>query len=248
MTDSVHVGQVTLRMIVNGRKLVTTLGLVSSAAAVTALFVGVGHSVTLMAAGGITDGELTILRGNWVLVAASIAVFLAFLALIPVRLKKDWRSHGVYAAFIISLFAEMFGFPLSIYFLSGLVGPAFLEQDFMLYMLRVGMPIGSVVTFVGVLLIILGWREIYRAKGGLATQGAYRYLRHPQYLGIILVTGGWLIHWPTIPGIALWPILIVLYYRLSKREDHYLAETFGKQFSEYAEKTPRLIWCKCPLT
>jgi protein-S-isoprenylcysteine O-methyltransferase Ste14 len=229
---------VTLRLMAKGRDLATALALVGSAAAVAALFVGVSHSLVIVATGKIANGELTILRGNWGLVAASIAVFLAFFALIPVRLKKDWRSHGIYLAFVVSLFAEMFGFPLSVYFLSGILGMPLLEKDFVLYMLRIGMPVGSLVTFLGVLLIILGWREIYRAKGELATRGVYRCLRHPQYLGIILVAGGWLIHWPTIPGTILWPLLVILYHHLSKREDKYLAETFGKQYSEYAEKTP----------
>jgi len=191
--------------------------------------------------GSLSGVELTILRGNWVLVAASVAVFLAFFALIPVRLRRDWRSHGVYAAFIISLFAEMFGFPLSLYFLSSILAAPLLERYFMSYMYMIGMPVGSLVTFLGVLLIILGWREIYHAKDRLVTRGVYGYLRHPQYLGIILVTGGWLIHWPTIPGIILWPILIVMYIRLSKREEQYLADRFGEEYSEYAERIPMLI-------
>jgi protein-S-isoprenylcysteine O-methyltransferase Ste14 len=230
-----------LRMIVNGRDLMVTSALVGSALAIAALFIGVAHSVMILTTGKLASGELTILRGNWALVAASIGAFLAFLALIPLRLKKDWRSHGIYAAFIISLFAEMFGFPLSVYFLSGIVGMPLLEKDFMQCMLEIGMPLGSLVTFLGVLLIILGWREIYRARGQLATRGVYRYLRHPQYLGIILVAGGWLVHWPTIPGAVLWPLLVGLYYRLSRREDKYLAETFGRQYSEYAAKTPMLF-------
>ncbi len=229
------------RAMVKGRDLVTSFALLGSAAAVAALFVGVAHSVMILVTEKIANEDLTILRGNWVLVATSVAVFLAFFALIPVRLKKDWRPHGIYAAFIISLFAEMFGFPLSVYFLSGIVGMPFIEKDFMLYMLMVGMPVGSLVTFVGVLLILLGWREIYRTRNQLVTRGVYGYLRHPQYLGIILVAGGWLIHWPTIPGIVLWPLLVLLYYRLSKREDQYLAETFGTQYSEYAQRTPMLF-------
>ncbi len=232
---------VNLRLGLNSRDLVTTLALAGSAVAIAALFVGVAHSIVILTAGDIANAELRILQGDWGLVAASIAVFLVFFALIPVRLKKDWRSHGVYAAFVISLFAEMFGFPLSVYFLSGFLGMPLLENDFMLYMLTFGMPVGSVVTFIGVLLIILGWREIYRAKEELTTRGVYRHLRHPQYLGIILVAGGWLIHWPTVPGIALWPLLTVLYYRLSRQEDRYLAEKFGKQYSKYAEKTPSLF-------
>ncbi len=204
-----------------------SLALIGSAVTVAALFMGVGHSFMLFTTEGLTDEQLTITKGSWGLVGASIAVFVGFLALIPIRLKRDWRSHGIYAAFIVSLFAEMFGFPLSVYFLSSILGLRLFEKDFMLYMLRIGMPVGSLVTFLGVLLIILGWREIYGAKGQLATQSVYRYLRHPQYLGMILVAGGWLIHWPTIPGIFLFPLLVVLYYRLSKQEDKFLAEKFG---------------------
>lgn len=226
---------------VTGRSLTVTVGLVASALAVTALFIGVAHSFTILMTGSLTGGELTILRGNWVLVIASIAVFLAFFALIPVRVRRDWRSHGVYAAFIVSLFAEMFGFPLSVYFLSGIFAMPLLEQYFLSYMYQIGMPAGSLVTFLGILLIILGWREIYHAKDRLVTEGVYGYLRHPQYLGIILVTGGWLIHWPTIPSIILWPVLIVLYLRLSKREEEYLTERFGEEYTEYAKRIPMLI-------
>jgi protein-S-isoprenylcysteine O-methyltransferase Ste14 len=234
-------GWLSLRLMVNGQDLMAGSALVGSALAIAALFIGVAHSLMIMTTGRLTGVELTILRGNWVLVAASIAVFLAFLALIPVRMRGNWRSHGIYAAFIISLFAEMFGFPLSVYFLSGILGMPLLEQDFLSYMYEVGMPVGSVVTFLGVVLIILGWREIYRVKDQLVTRGVYGYVRHPQYLGLILVTGGWLVHWPTIPGVAMWPLLLILYFRLSRREEKYLAERFGKQYSEYAERIPMLI-------
>lgn len=175
------------------------------------------------------------------MVAVSIVLFVVFLALIPVRLRRDWRPHGIYAAFIVSLFAEMFGFPLSAYFLSTILGLTFFERQFMLYMYKIGMPLGSLITFVGVLLIILGWREAYRARDQLATQGIYRHLRHPQYLGILLVTAGWLVHWPTIPSLIMWPIIVLLYYRLSLREDKFLADRFGEEYRQYAEKTPMLL-------
>lgn len=171
----------------------------------------------------------------------STLIFLAFLALIPVRTKGDWRSHGVYAAFIVSLFAEMFGFPLSAYFLSSVFGLTLFEREFMAYMYRIGMPLGSMITFVGILLIILGWREVYRAKDRLATQGIYRYVRHPQYLGILLVTAGWLVHWPTVPGLIMWPVLAFLYYRLSVREDGFLAEKFDGEYRAWAAGTSRFL-------
>jgi len=103
------------------------------------------------------------------------------------------------------------------------------------------MPVGSIITFIGVLLIILGWREIYRSKNELASNGIYTHVRHPQYLGILLVAGGWIVHWPTIPGLAMFPILTALYWRLAKREDRFLEQKYGDAFREYARRTPMMI-------
>jgi protein-S-isoprenylcysteine O-methyltransferase Ste14 len=217
------------------------LALATAALAVTFLLIGVGHSVILLTTGGLDRDPLAITRSQWGLVAGSIAVFLVFLALVPVRLRGNWRAHGVYIAFVVSLFAEMFGFPLSVYFLSSALGLNLLERQFMRYMYTFGMPIGSLITLFGILLIILGWREVHRAKDQLATRGIYRYLRHPQYLGLALVAAGWLVHWPTLPGLIMWPVLVFLYYRLSVKEDRYLGERFGQEYAEYASNTPRFF-------
>lgn len=220
---------------------VTVIGLLGAAAAVAFVMAGAAHSLLLLAAGRVGEVERSIPRGQWAWVAGSVAVFLAFLALIPVRLKRDWRSHGTYGAFVVSLFAEMFGFPLTAYFLSTALGLTLFEERFLLYMYTLGMPVGSAITFIGVLLVILGWREVYRTPDRLATGGIYRHLRHPQYLGIILVTAGWLVHWPTIPGLLMWPILVLLYHRLAVREERDLARRFGPEFRAYAERTPMLF-------
>lgn len=209
--------------------------------AITFLSIGIGHSLSLLATGKVGEAARAITRSRWELVAGSVAVFLAFLALAPICVKRDWRSHGLYVAFIVSLFAEMFGFPLTAYFLSTVLGLTFFEERFLRYMYTIGMPLGSLITFLGVLLVILGWKEVYRAKDRLATGGIYRVIRHPQYLGIILITAGWLVHWPTLPVLLMWPVLALLYVRLAVREDRYLAEKFGQEFRAYAEKTPMFL-------
>ena len=104
-----------------------------------------------------------------------------------------------------------------------------------------GMPIGFIITGIGLLLVIVGWRPIHEAKEDLVTKGAYSYLRHPQYLGFILVTLGWLIHWPTIPTAAMWPILVVMYCRLAKKEEKEMRERFGDRYLQYIKKVPMFI-------
>lgn len=177
---------------------------------------------------------------RWDLVVISVILFVSLLAF-AFRRRADWQSHGIYIAFIVALFAEMFGIPLTIYFVSSYFNWLNFQDSFLSYMNTTGMPIGLVITGLGMLLVAVGWKRIYRVSEGLVTDGIYGHVRHPQYLGFILITGGWLIHWPTIPTVLMWPVLVAMYYRLARKEESIMRERFGEEYLEYSIKVPMII-------
>ena len=103
------------------------------------------------------------------------------------------------------------------------------------------MIVGSIVTTVGLALIVLGWYGIYRNKDWLVTTGLYGLSRHPQYVGILMVTFGWIIHWPTILTLLMWPILVVSYVRLAREEEREIKEKFPEEFERYRKNTPMFL-------
>jgi protein-S-isoprenylcysteine O-methyltransferase Ste14 len=86
-----------------------------------------------------------------------------------------------------------------------------------------------------------GWALIHAAKGGLITSGLYASVRHPQYSGLFLVVIGMLIQWPTIITGLMFPVLISVYYRLSKREESEMLARFGDEYRQYRDKIPMFI-------
>ena len=179
------------------------------------------------------------------LIIFNILVVLGFLALLPFRrpTKHIWKSQGTFTAFIIALMTEMFGFPLVIFLLSPLVnvpeiGEIF-EEGYKIFGLKPAV-VGTAVSFLGLALIAFGWAQIHRAQG-LVSTGIYRYMRHPQYTGILLFTFGWLVHWPSIVTLVLWPILIVMYAWLAKQEEKQALEEYGEDYITYAAQTKRFI-------
>jgi methanethiol S-methyltransferase len=198
--------------------------------------------------------------GLWSLVLINSAVFILFaFSFFKPKTRRDWRSFGGFSAFIVALFVEMYGFPLTIYLISGWlarripgVDPLGHDVGHLWYTLLgfKGNPhlnpihIASNLIIVGGFFLLSGaWRVLYQAQreGALAAEGPYRYLRHPQYAGFILIMSGFLLQWPTFITLLMFPILVAGYVRLAHREEQEVADEFGDAWTRYAAVTPRWL-------
>lgn len=204
---------------------------------------------------GFHDVPHQIWYGNWRAVLILTGLFALFLfGFIRPRRRREWRNAGIYAAFLISLFTEMFGIPLTIYLVAPSLGLsswgfgmneshlwAFALERLGLLPLDLGvylvMAVSVGLIVVGVSLLAIGWATVYRGRGTLVTKGIYRYLRHPQYLGLIQIVVAFNIQWPTFPTLLMAPVLIVMYIRLARREDEELRAAFGEAFADYVTRT-----------
>lgn len=176
------------------------------------------------------------------LIIFNILIVLAFLILLPFRrpTKALWKSQGTFIAFVIALMTEMFGWPLLIFLISPVLDIPVIAPDYFQAIGHWPATVGTAVSIVGLVLIAVGWRQIHRADG-LVTKGLYQYVRHPQYTGIFLFTFGWILHWPSVVTLILWPILIGAYVWLARQEERQAVDEFGTVYLEYANQTKRFI-------
>ena len=195
--------------------------------------------------------------GLWSLAVINAAVFLIFaFSFTHPRTARDWRSFGAFAAFLVALFTEMYGFPLTIYLLTAVLGSRYpilnpfshasghlwitflgggAWMSVLVHLVSNGLMLG------GLLLMGAGWRQIHRASGALVTDGVYAWVRHPQYAGLFLITVGMLIQWPTIVTGATWPVLLAVYYRLARREEREAEARYGEAYRAYRARVPMFV-------
>ena len=189
---------------------------------------------------------------------AAVVIIFAFSFVRP-QSKRDWRSFGAFSAFLVALFAEMYGFPLTIYLLSGWLASRYPSLDLFahdsghLWNTLLGIPgnphfsgihiFSEVLIVIGFILLGASWKVLYQAQrtGQVATTGPYTHVRHPQYIGFIIIMLGFLFQWPTFLTIIMFPVLVTMYVLLARREERESLTFFGDVYASYAAKTPAFL-------
>ena len=89
-----------------------------------------------------------------------------------------------------------------------------------------------------------GWRQVHKARGEnrLVTDGLYAYVRHPQYTGLfIALFGEGVVHWPTLFSVGLFPVIVLVYTWLARREEQQVLKQFGETYRTYQRQVPMFI-------
>jgi protein-S-isoprenylcysteine O-methyltransferase Ste14 len=192
--------------------------------------------------------------GAWgiALIVIVIASWLLYRYLAP-KTWREWAGVGLIQAFIIALYAEMYGFPLTIYLLVRFFGldRAYLNANLWSTLLGIGetgmmisMIAGYLLLLAGFSIFLQGWRELYRARqeNRLVTDGLYSLVRHPQYTGLfIALFGEGAVHWPTLFSVGLFPIIVAAYTLLARKEEQKVIEQFGETYLAYRRRVPMFI-------
>lgn len=198
--------------------------------------------------------------GLWSLVILNSLVFIIFaFSFAKPQSTRDWRSFGAFSAFLVALFTEMYGFPLTIYLLLPWLSSYFPDIDFlshdaghlleMMFGWQSNPHFGpfhiasNILIFGGFIMLSSAWRVLYEAQTHrrLARTGLYARMRHPQYMGFVLIMFGFLLQWPTLVTLVMFPVLVWMYFRLAKAEEREAIAEFGDEYRQYMANTPAFI-------
>ena len=198
--------------------------------------------------------------GLWTLVVLNSIVFIIFaFSFTKPQSKRDWRSFGAFSAFLVALFTEMYGFPLTIYLLSGWLTTHYPQVDWfahdsghlleMLFGWRTSPHLGpfhwisNLLIFAGFVLLASAWKVLYEAQTThtLARTGPYAHVRHPQYVAFVIIMVGFLFQWPTLVTLTMFPVLVFMYVRLAKREEREALANFGDDYRDYMGEVPAFV-------
>ncbi|MDX3308173.1 isoprenylcysteine carboxylmethyltransferase family protein [Streptomyces sp. ME08-AFT2] len=168
---------------------------------------------------------------------------------------------GAYSAFLVALFTEMYGTPLTIYLVGSWLGNQFpllkdthagghLWNDLTGWGGDPHLSPFHLASYVAIgvgFWLIAAWKVLHEAAQHheLATTGPYAWVRHPQYDGFLLIMIGFLLQWPTIPTLIMFPVLVHVYARLACSEECEVTDRFGEQWTAYAASTPA-FWPRRP--
>ncbi|ERI52303.1 hypothetical protein N878_19560 [Pseudomonas sp. EGD-AK9] len=198
--------------------------------------------------------------GLWGLVIVNSLAFILFaFSFFKPSSARDWRTFGSFAAFIVALFVEMYGAPLTLYLLAGWLQSRYPQLDPLsheaghLWHSLLGLEgdphfgalhiLGNLLIFAGFWLLASAWRVLYRAQqaGELADSGPYARVRHPQYLAFVLIMLGFLLQWPTLLTLLMFPVLLLMYVQLARREEQEMLVHFGDTYRRYRDATPAFL-------
>jgi protein-S-isoprenylcysteine O-methyltransferase Ste14 len=190
---------------------------------------------------------------QWGAVVFFILIYGIALLFLPFYQKMQRKPATAYFAFVLAFAIEMHGIPFSMYLIGIIIGKRLPEgilwgHTFIQYVGYLGLYLNIIFALLGMTLIFLGWNQIYhqywknvKGTGNIVNTGIYKWIRHPQYTGLILIALGMLLGWSTLPTLLMFPIIVILYVRLAKKEEKDLIAEFGESYLAYMRKTKRFI-------